>query len=333
MQNLWKHSSLELLTLINFPLINNWDWFSIQWLDWKNITDIWSGYSDLLSLIWSLSENVSLTACDTIYSSQKKYSRSIIESKATYKDKLQLLISMKLKDHDWDLNETYWFFRGKLSKTNSLSSSLEDFKEENIDYISDYKDIEEWSQDILFVTNFYYAIANDQELFLSQINKLLNQNWYVIISDYSDRNNIKALDWIEWIEKIWENDKMVSYKLSKNSYKNIDFSSIKGHLEDNMPDIISEIDKIIEREWLDMPKMSDFMSMMRKLKEDTPEKETTIKITRDQIESWDLDEKEKVIIEFVKSKWWEAYNKFMTDKNLNLMEIIPSQMGMWIQLS
>ncbi len=54
-----------------------------------------------------------------------------------------------------------------------------------------------------------------------------------------------------------------------------------------------------------MPKFADLISMMTKVKEETEENQSIIKITRQQIKSGNLDEKEKAVINFIKEKWKE----------------------------
>jgi len=234
-------------SLKDFYSFQDNDWkLKIPELEWKNIADIWSGFSDSMNFLkWILWQDSKIICVDWIY--DKKYVKAwinktidntsnfinylITEKKNLFVGKADMFIT-------YIINSIY----NLITKKNIELYEIEIYLErQKINKLFDFIFLNSWKEDewieykveleksdnidIAFCKNLFYKI-DEPIRFIKEILKELNDNWELIIIDYYnlENSNTKLLidlvdkEIIEGITYFTRNNEYIIFKINKENF-------------------------------------------------------------------------------------------------------------------
>ncbi len=172
-----------ILSLRELFIFESKDWIlSIPSLEWKNIADIWTGFSDYMNYLREILWNKSKIICiDKVY--EKWYIKWWLQR--TIKNTKEIIDNLSNKKN-WLVIDDY-FLHEKKSELVSLHNW-----EKNNWIIYKTKLEESDNIDIVFCKNLFCSIKSPIE-FITEILKNLNYNWELIIIDYPLLDNYNII--------------------------------------------------------------------------------------------------------------------------------------------
>jgi len=230
MNNNITENLLNIGNLNPFEIVINLYWIQvnkkgeakIEELEWKNIADIWSGFSNFLEKIIPLTWWKWKYFCiDPIFENKEKTKQSLIKTFMVFKERIEDVKSLlNWKNSLWEekLKEVIKIYSEKRLKQKLLNNWI---PSKNIIYKTKLEKSDK--VDIAFCSNVFYDIPYPVD-FIEDILTKINDNWELIIIDYKDPTveNIRLLlqVWSLWIIDMIEWEAFFVFKIKKENFLN-----------------------------------------------------------------------------------------------------------------
>jgi len=307
--HIWKTDFIS--SLKDFFTFRDNDWkLELLELKWKNIADIWAGFSDNMNFLkWILWNNSKIICVDWIYEN---------ELVTWWLDKTIKNIKIGI-EYLVDNYEESNVFINTINDKKLLSNKIHDLwflknwnKEKWIEYKTELEKND--NIDIAFCKNLFYTIKEPIR-FITEILEKLNNNWELVIIDYDnlDMINIRFLielskkNFIDWVISTNKRNEYVIFKIKKETFL------------DNLKEINNIFNKI--NNWEEVRKKKSSWITIEVVILESP-------ISVKKVLDWTKLVKETSYTDFIISK--KDFQKWIFPTNINL-DMIKKIKDLWIK--